>query len=105
MSTPSVDNRSLREAFESSGLTLSALARNLGHLQNGRRTVGGQRKRVPGSLVPDITPVSRALGLRPDPQRCINGKYYPPRKREKMRESTALRYAAALGLDPVDIGL
>ena len=82
-----VNNRPLREAFERSGLTPCELAWRL----NSSQIKEGRWRRA------DSGPVKRVLGLmnaseRNEPQTTV-------------RESTALRYAKALNLDPVDIGL
>lgn len=76
----------LREAFERSGLNFSDLANSLGYMRSGRRA--------------DPSPVRRALGFK---RYTTRGCLCPPQ--QSMREATALRYAEALGLDPVDVGL
>lgn len=81
----------LREAFERSELSFCKLAWSLGYT----RVIKGT-----GWVVSDPSPVRRALGLQAYNSR---GHRYPAQK--FMREATALRYAEALGLDPVDIGL
>lgn len=88
---PLVSNGPLREAFERSELSFCKLARDLGYT----RVLKGT-----GWVVSDPSPVKRALGLQ-----AYNGHghRHPPQK--FMREATALRYAEALGLDPVDVGL
>lgn len=100
-----VPNELLRRAFERSGLTPCQLAWRLGYtkpVKDGRYVAA------------DDAPVKRALGLRPygRPARSLvkpnRTHHYParqPTRQKTMRQSTALRYCAALGLDPVDIGL
>jgi len=78
-----VSNRALREAFLRSGLSSVDLARRLG---NPRR----------------CSHVLRALGISAYKMRSD----YPAKQAQtSIRETTALRYAEALGLDPMDIEL
>lgn len=89
-----VSNRPLVEAFKRSELTQGELAARLGYF---RRHTGRYERRDGGVsvyrfTVPDNSPVRRALGLSLHSQVVV-------------REATALRYAKALNLDPVDIGL
>ncbi len=81
-----VENRPLREAFESSRTTASLLAFRLGY----------ERRTPSGGKAADIAPVRRALGL----QASAAGQF-----QSRMQIRTALRYVEALGLDPVDFGL
>lgn len=85
-----IDNKPLCEAFERSGLSACELALRLGYtrLKAGRWVLG------------DSAPVRRALGLR---RVILRGERLP--RQRFMQRKTALRYAKALGLDPVDIGL
>lgn len=83
----SVSNQPFREAFEASGRSAGDLARELGYM---RRQYGKQCY--------DHAPVLRALGLKKEaPSR--GGRLF-----SHMREQTALRYAEALDLDPLDLG-
>lgn len=89
-----VSNAPLREAFERSGFSFYELARLVDAMRIVRYPSGNYR------VGPDCQRVRRVLGYysvwnsrgRRDTQRFV-------------REETALRYAKALGLDPVDIGL
>lgn len=94
-----MENALLREAFEQSGLTASEVARRLGYF----RTKRDLRKsgKVYAYRAADTSPVQAALGLK----LVVESRNYPRRRRQYMREATALRYCVALGLDPVDIGL
>jgi hypothetical protein len=76
-----VSNLGLRQAFEASTETASAIARRAGYVYRGK---------------PDVTHVKRALGLKPDTEGYV---------RTRIREATAKRLTEALNLDPVDVGL
>ena len=76
-----VPNQPLREAFECSEMSAVELAKLLGYSEA------------------NSTPVLRVLGLR------RNTPYDGGAFRAVVHETTALKYAEALGLDPVDIGL
>lgn len=80
-----VDNAPLREAWEKSGVSLCELAQWLGYARGSHG---------------DEAPVRRALGLKTTRSR---GFLLAPQS--KMLHSTALRYAEALSLDPIDVGL
>lgn len=86
---PMISNAPLREAFERGNLTIAQLANRLGYT---RRDHGYSRA--------DEQTVLRQLGLRAYRAR---GRLNPPQR--YVMEKTALRYAVALGLDPVDIDL
>jgi len=81
-----VSNRTLREAFERSGLTAGQLGLLLGYEESAREADHRVR---------------RALGCKPYRAR---GRAYP-NGQTRMQEATALRYAIALNLDPSEIGL
>lgn len=72
----------LREAFQASGLPATTVALRLGWFDSRN--------------YPDSPRVHRVLGLRPD----SDGSY-----RQRVRQTTAVRFADALELAPVDIGL
>lgn len=88
-----VSNKPLREAFLRSGRSSASVARELGHLcKQSRPLVDGTHVlRGDGSMV------KRRLGLLRNSGEVSAQRY--------MRESTALRYARVLGLDPHEIGL
>lgn len=83
-----ISNQPLREAFEGSSFTACDLARAL-ELKRKRR----------GNDAWDDARVKRALGLKG------RSDYAGGRGQKQIAETTALRYAKALGLDPVDLGL
>lgn len=83
-----VDNKSLREVFLASELTACGLAKSLGYMRLDKGRESGDESRV-----------RYALGLK---GRNRKGKRQAQRF---MQESTALRYAEILGLDPHELGL
>jgi hypothetical protein len=86
-----IDNTPLREAFIRSGMSASALA----------RAVGYPARHLPRGVSQQGTRVKRELGLTPTPAK----RGCTPSMRLTVSYDTAVRYAAALGLDPVDIGV
>lgn len=95
-----VSNATLRQAFLESGITGNELAVRAGLM----RTYSAPRKGGTGRSYwrgGDATAALRDLGLKPDV-----GKGVPRgRMRQVITEEKALRYAKALHLDPMDIGL
>lgn len=92
-STPGfVSNAPLRRAFEAGGITAGQVGLRVGRTRkvNGGRNVGG-----------DATAVLRDLGLAI--QYSGGGRFGG--RRRLINEAKALRYAQALGIDPVDLGL
>lgn len=95
-----VSNAPLRQAFLESGITANELAVRAGLMRrySAPRKSGIGRSTWKGG---DATAALRDLGLKPD-----IGKGIPRgRMRERISEEKALRYAKALHLDPMDIGL
>lgn len=87
-----VDNAPLRAAFLESKIPAHEIAERAGVLRKVSRRRPGLKPRYSG----DGTTLERELGLR----RTSEGKL-----RRKMPEARALKYAEALGLYPVDVGL
>lgn len=93
MSNPHLTpNDPLRRAFEASDLTAAELGKRVGIIRS-----YGQR---PGYKGGDTTAVKRDLGLAIQTGRNVAGQY-----RRAINPAKALRYAAALGLDPADLDL
>jgi hypothetical protein len=95
-----VSNEALRHAFLASGITGNELAVRAGLM----RTYSAPRRGGTGRSFwrgGDATAALRDLGLKPEA-----GKGIPRgRMRAMISEEKALRYAKALHLDPMDIGL
>jgi hypothetical protein len=87
-----VSNAPLQRAFKAGGLTAGQLGLLVGRTRrtNYGRNIGG-----------DHTAVLRDLGLAIQ----YNGGGRISGRRRRINEAKALRYAKALGVDPVDLGL
>lgn len=85
-----VDNQPLREALESSTISLCSVARQLGWMN---RTTGK----------PDATRLQRRLGMKPDRTTKKSGgvKYY----NKRVSYEFALQLVEILDIDPVEVGL
>ncbi|MGH2940337.1 MAG: hypothetical protein ACRDPE_19700 [Solirubrobacterales bacterium] len=90
MSDRLVSNTKLRKAFLASGVPAYEVAERAGVLRKVSRRRGTPR------LAGDGTTLERELGIK----RTSEGN-----KKRKLPETRALRYAAALHLYPVDVGL
>jgi len=88
-----IPNKAVREAFLRDGRPASRMAEELGHFRHDSRRRKDGTRRVAG----DPVAVYRALGMKPEAMKNMLRRY--------MRESTALRYAKVLGVDPHEIGL
>ena len=90
MSHPSreIDLAPLRNAYLRSGLTAAEVGRNLGWLRSGRTCA-------------DVDRVRRQFGLIP----YSPGRNRPSKLRTHCSYERALQLAAAIGADPVDVGL
>ncbi len=85
----------LREAVLASGMPLSTICCQMGWLCTKRK------RPTPGG---DTARLKRTLGLLPNCTRGRTGKRYATTM-DTINYHTAVRIAAAAGLDPVDVGL